>query len=303
MIIANPIYDVVFKLLMQNQRIARFFIETILEETVEEVELKPKGLVYENKEYKDPVAALSLALALVRFDFLAIIKTANGERKKVLIEIQKARHPVDIVRFRNYLGLNYQVRDEVYIQNGKKVLALPIITIYLLGFKLNNMNTPALKIGRQIVDQINKVVINHTDEFIELLTHNCHIVQIPLIENKLQTKLEQLLSIFEQNNFVDENGTLKEYKYMIEDPTVKEMTDILNHAVQDPKTKEDIDAEQEAYRVYSLPMEELNEIKEALIETKEELTEFIESLSQQQTKKELEEKEKEIAELKRKLGI
>ena len=37
MIIANPIYDVVFKFLMEDERIAKFFIGTLLNEVVEDV--------------------------------------------------------------------------------------------------------------------------------------------------------------------------------------------------------------------------------------------------------------------------
>lgn len=37
MIIANPIYDVVFKNLMENDRVAKFFIGTLLGQTIETV--------------------------------------------------------------------------------------------------------------------------------------------------------------------------------------------------------------------------------------------------------------------------
>jgi hypothetical protein len=35
MVIANPIYDVVFKRMMENDKVAKFFIGTLLEQTVE----------------------------------------------------------------------------------------------------------------------------------------------------------------------------------------------------------------------------------------------------------------------------
>ena len=41
MIIANPIYDVVFKRLMENERIAKFFIGTLLNQIIESVEMRP----------------------------------------------------------------------------------------------------------------------------------------------------------------------------------------------------------------------------------------------------------------------
>ena len=42
MVIANPIYDAVFKRLMEDNRIAKFFIGTLLEQIIESVEVKPQ---------------------------------------------------------------------------------------------------------------------------------------------------------------------------------------------------------------------------------------------------------------------
>lgn len=46
--IANPIYDTVFKQLMSNMHIARFFIETILGESIVDVAVQQQEL--ERKE-------------------------------------------------------------------------------------------------------------------------------------------------------------------------------------------------------------------------------------------------------------
>ena len=43
--IANPIYDTEFKHLMENNRIARFFVETILDQPVESITITPTGSV------------------------------------------------------------------------------------------------------------------------------------------------------------------------------------------------------------------------------------------------------------------
>ena len=95
MIIANPIYDVVFKRMMENEGVAKFFIGTLLGEHVEDVSVKPQEFTY-----IDELAGL----AVFRLDFIATIRTATGEAKKVLIEIQKAKNQVDLMRFRNYLA-------------------------------------------------------------------------------------------------------------------------------------------------------------------------------------------------------
>lgn len=64
MLIANPIYDVVFKRLMENERVAKFFIGTLIGQTIETVEVKPQEFTY-----IDQLAGL----AVFRLDFIATI--------------------------------------------------------------------------------------------------------------------------------------------------------------------------------------------------------------------------------------
>jgi hypothetical protein len=45
-IIANPIYDTVFKRLMENQRIVKFFLSTILERQIEDITVLPQEFTY-----------------------------------------------------------------------------------------------------------------------------------------------------------------------------------------------------------------------------------------------------------------
>ena len=42
------------------------------------------------------------------------------------IEIQKSRKPTDLIRFRTYLGEQYQQTDMVEVKSGKVEKALPI---------------------------------------------------------------------------------------------------------------------------------------------------------------------------------
>lgn len=118
MIIANPMHDVVFKRLMEDQRVAEFFVETLTGESIEEIELRPQEFTYYRElelaakgdsgleAFRERMYGL-LGLAVYRVDFIATIRTAEGELKKVMIEIQKAKNSVDLMRFRNYLGEHY----------------------------------------------------------------------------------------------------------------------------------------------------------------------------------------------------
>ena len=305
MVIANPIYDVVFKRMMEDEKVAKFFISTLLDETVDTIEVKPQEFTF-TKELP--------ALAIFRLDFIATIKTANGSYKKILIEIQKAKNFIDLMRFRNYLGEQYKKVD---IINNEKV-ALPITTIYILGFKLPEIETACLKVERTYQDLTNKKSLPIRCDFVEKLTHDSFIVQVDRITSRYQSRLDKLLSIFEQTNFVDDQKIIKEYFHELDIDELKIATDILHHAGTNPKEKKEIENEQEAWRtVYALSGDlrekldnqykaisqmniALSEKDEALVKKEEALVEKNEAL----VKKDqiLDNLQKEIEDLKRQLG-
>lgn len=285
MLIANPIYDVVFKRLMENEKVAKFFIGTFLNATVESLEVRPQEFTYvKEEEGKQPID-----LTVFRLDFIAIVKLENGESQKILIEIQKAGKEVDLMRFRNYLGEQYKKEDSV---DGKKEI-LPIKTIYILGFKLKTIESPCLHIERQYRDMLTNEPIDKRSAFIERLTHDSYVVQVERIGGKHQTRLEKLLTIFEQAHFIDENGILKDYPYDLDEEEFRLMVDILHHTGSDPKARKEIEMEKEALRTVN-----------AMFEKRE--RELMEELEQkdQDLERERQEKEqllKELEELKKKL--
>ena len=215
--IANPIYDTVFKYLMENRRVVRFFIETLIEERVTEVAVIPQEYVYRkaiskeknNTEKNDNDGATFEFFSIIRYDFVATICNDEGEYKKVIIEIQKSRKPTDIIRFRNYLGEQYKRVDVINTKTGEVEKSLPIICIYLLGFNLPTLKTQAFKVGRFYWDMIAKRRMKGKDPLAESLTHDGYFVQIPRIKGKPRNILEKLLSVFEQKFFIDEKEIVK----------------------------------------------------------------------------------------------
>ncbi len=251
MIIANPIFDTVFKRLMENNRVARFFVETLIDEPVTELIPIPqeytyyKGKIRKKRKSRAPENPEDFdILSVIRFDFVASIRTADGEHKKVLIEIQKSQKAADLMRFRTYLGEQYK-RMDVVEKDGKKVeVPLPIISIYLLGFKLTETSAIAIKVNRTYNDLIAGKVLHLKSPLIESLTHDSYVVQIPRIVGKTRTSLEKMLTIFEQKYFIDEKGILKEYSHDVkDDDNLYEMVGILQHTAADPKEKRDIEEE------------------------------------------------------------
>ena len=235
MVIANPIYDVVFKKMMENDKVAKFFIGTLLDQIIESVEVKPQEFTYTNE---------LTALAVFRLDFIATIKTETGELKKILIEIQKAKNHIDLMRFRNYLAEQYKKEDEV---NGVKMI-LPITTIYILGFKLPEIESPCLKVERNYKDLVQNTRIETKSDFIEKLTHDSYVVQVERITDKYQTKLDKLLSLFEQKNFTDDRKIVKEFMHEIDTEDIKLTTDILHFSGTNTEERQKLEIEQEAWR-------------------------------------------------------
>ena len=106
MIIANPIYDTAFKRLLENDKVAKFLIGTILD-------CKVLSLAPNIQEYTDEDPDTK-KISLFRKDFTAIIKTKDEGEKRVIIELQKAKNLGDVYRFTRYLGNEYCVLRTQY---------------------------------------------------------------------------------------------------------------------------------------------------------------------------------------------
>ncbi len=235
--IANPIYDVVFKYLMDDSKIARLFISTIIGEKIISLDFLPQEKVVELE---------NRSLTVYRLDFSAKIQTADGY-KNVLIEIQKAKFATDIMRFRRYLGEQYQKKENVYrtmIMGKETKKAMPILSIYFLGHKLEHITVPIIKVQRQYYDVTTGEEIKQREEFIESLTHDSFIIQIPHLRQKYQTEVEQLLNVFDQKNATSDHHILnvKEQDFP---EKYRPLIRRLQRAIAEPDVRKTMDIEDE----------------------------------------------------------
>jgi len=195
--IANPIYDVVFKYLMSDNKIAKLMLSTILGREVISLQFR------DTEKQTD----LDKSIKYHRLDFSAEILDKNKEKEIVIIELQKIRLPADIIRFRRYLGEQYMSRENTYLGKNKKgdpeIKAIPIISIYFLGYKLYKINAPVIKIYRETIDIATNKKIEEKTEFTESLTHDSFIISIPYLKERRRNELEKLLAIFDQTNKED----------------------------------------------------------------------------------------------------
>ncbi|MBF0227734.1 MAG: hypothetical protein HQK76_19980, partial [Desulfobacterales bacterium] len=219
----------------------------------------------------------------------------------VIIEIQKAKFATDIMRFRKYLGDQYQNKDNTYtvIKDKKEIKhALPIISIYFLGHKLDNIENPVIKVERKYYDIITGEAIGAKEDFIESLTHDSYIIQIPQLKEKRRTELEILLSVFDQNNMTKDNHIMN----VKEEDFSEKYRDIirrLQRAVAEPNIRDTMDMEDEILEEFAIKEREILKHREIIEENKKVIEEKDKAL--EENKKALEEKDKVIEEMRRKM--
>ncbi len=200
--VANPIYDVVFKYLMEDKESAVLLLSKLIEEEIADLEFHPQERTVE-------ISKETRSITVYRLDFVAKIRLEDGTYKKVIIEIQKAKFSTDIMRFRRYLGEQYRNKENVYYDEEGVKKALPIISIYFLGHKLRNIDCAVVKVKRDYYDGITGEKISEKEEFIESLTHDSFVVQIARLKQPYKSEIEQLLSIFDQNRRVTDDHLLE----------------------------------------------------------------------------------------------
>lgn len=289
--IANPIYDIVFKYLMEDNKIAKLVISSIIDEEIESLEFRST---------EGTVELLKKSLTVYRLDFSATIKT-GGMVKKALIEIQKAKFPTDIMRFRRYVSEQYSSPDNVYTDSisGKiKKKAIPIISIYFLGHSLDHITVPIIKVQRRYYDRTTGCEINEREDFIESLTHDSFVIQIPQLRKKRQTELEVLLSVFDQNNIETDHHILNVKE---EDFPEKYRAVIrrLQRAIAEPEVRKTMDVEDEILEELQNKEREI-ERKDVELKEKEKTIEEKEKTIEEKVKT-IEEKDKIIEKLKNEL--
>lgn len=236
MILANPIYDVVLKYLMEDTEIARRLLSKIIGEEIVDISVQPQEYTGRSDKFE---------VIILRLDFRAIIKTEEGKNKKVLIELQKGKNSADIMRFRKYLGDNYRKEDSSET-NKKNKDALPIITIYFLGFRLTNVATSILKVNREYIDLITDEKIETKEDFVEKLTHDSYVIQIPRLKKKVRNEIERVLKVFNQSYVTADNKTLEFKEQDFEDDELlKLIADRLRKAATEEELLRKIEIEEE----------------------------------------------------------
>ena len=187
--VANPIYDSVFKFLMDDNRVAKTILSALLKKEVLSVEMR---------RHEHPNITRD-NISMFRIDFAAKVREDDGREQLTLIELQKTWVDTETLRFRRYLAAQYNAEENMQTEGKDKGFALPMVAIYLLGHRIGDINEAVVYVNRKAVDYDGREIRNgENDPFINSLTHDSIIVQIPLLHGKINNKLDRVLSVFDQ---------------------------------------------------------------------------------------------------------
>jgi hypothetical protein len=205
--IANPIYDVVFKYLMEDNKVAKIILSTLTDLDIIELEFLPQELSHfkddDDKKFSKRYTVFNLSI--YRLDFSARIKEKDGHEKLIIIEVQKSKFTNESMRFRKYLGKQYMNENlfewaEDHAKNTFKS-GIPILPIYFLGESFSEFaNYPVIQITRTVKDRYSNELLSSKTKFIDSLFHEGIIINIPALRKSRRDDLEVLLSIFDQEN-------------------------------------------------------------------------------------------------------
>ena len=329
MIISNPIYDIVFKLLMAETDIAKEIISRVIGREVLKLNLSHQEHAVREHTKED-----GESITLMRMDFSALIKDEYGKEIQVLIEIQKAKLTQDLTRFRRYLGSQYlKTTDIEETPDFINSTHLPIFTIYLINFCLDvngkvhrqssernepedHFHPPFLRISRTYKNAVTNEPLpaERQSDFIEALTHDAFVVQIPRLPDVPKTPLERAFSLFNQRLIrEDKHRLILEGEVSPKDALTEKMARVLfkisaSKEIEERMNQEDILQEDIERSIKKLEHEIKEAQKRETIERKEkeeaQKRETIERKEKEEAQKRetIERKEKEEAQ-KEKEGI
>ena len=274
--VANPIYDSVFKYIMEDERIAKTILSALLKKEVVHVTVRPH-------EYSNTTRD---TLSMFRIDFAATVREKEGNEIKdriVLIELQKTWLNTETLRFRQYLGAQYNNKNNIR-EADEKGFAYPMVAVYLLGHKVGNIKEPIVYVNHDVFDYNGNVVAEgNAEPFVESLTHNSIIVQIPRLQGNVNNRLEKVLSVFDQTNVEgDTQQVLKidEDKYA-DDNDMMYVLHNLTAAAANSEMRQDMNVEDEFYKAIEDRDTAIMQRDKILKEQSEQISQQSEQISQQ----------------------
>ncbi len=261
---------------MSNDRLARKVLSVILEKEVLELELAQQEVVIEDQERR---------FTMYRLDFKALIRDETGKQETAIIELQKSKLPTNVLRFRNYLGLSYTQKPKAKDLTNPAVeeSPLPIISIYILGYNIEDIPVLATKVDRRIIDMSRHEELDIESDFIHLLTHTCYILQVRRLPQERRSRIEQFMTLFNQ-------AWVAEEKYILDLEDVPEefmdIAEYLQRPLKEEEVRTKLRAEEEVEALFAAQEAEKARLRsmaeEALAREEEERRQKEEALAREE---------------------
>ena len=111
-----------------------------------------------------------------------------------------------INRYRRYLSHLIGRGDIILTHPSGRPEALPIVTIYFLGYALDDLSDEAvIDVCPRVTERRTGRELAASHPLVEGIHHRSHIIQIPRLTSRRRNELERLLAIFDQG-LVKGNG-------------------------------------------------------------------------------------------------
>ena len=274
--VANPIYDSVFKFLMEDERIAKTVLSALLKKEILSVEMR---------RHEHPNITRD-NISMFRIDFAAWVKEDDGQVRLILIELQKTWLDTETLRFRRYLAAQYNAEENMLKEGDARKFAVPMIAVYLLGHRVGNINNPVVYVSHKAFDYDgNEVADGMKDPFINSLTHDSIVVQIPLLHGKINNRLDKVLSVFDQSQRDAENQQivcLKAAEYD-DDPDMMHLIHRLSMAAMTAEVRQEMNDEDEYYSAIEARDTQVMKQNKIISEQKNQISEQKNQISEQKT--------------------
>ena len=279
MLIANPIYDTIFKFLMDDNESAKIILSTLLNVDIEELTATTTIQSYLGEDEKNWGFG-----KLSHLDYAAQVLKPDGSKENILIELQKADLPSDFYRFRLYITEKFK-KSHSTIKKENTTIHTPIkfIPIFILNFEIENeICDLVIQTNKMVKGVLKDTILKNPVSFLDDLMYDLTIVQIPHITNIDVEKIKDdahKLELYKLFKLFDQNAKTQndEYKLEIKEKIPSKYTRLVKR----------------------LQHEHLNsfEIKNQLIEEDTRILDIKNMLNQKiQFQKTIEEKEKTIEE-------
>lgn len=273
--VANPIYDSVFKFLMEDERIAKTVLSALLKKEVVSVEMR---------RHEHPNITRD-NISMFRIDFAARVMQDDGSTRLVLIELQKTWLSTETLRFRRYLAAQYNAEENMLKESNSEAgsYAIPMIAIYLLGHRIGDIDKAVVYVNHKALDYDGKEIENgENDPFINSLTHDSIIVQIPLLHGKINNKLDRVLSVFDQSQRDDSNQHIVrlDINNYEGDSELMHLVHRLGLAAMNASVRQEMDDEDEFFSAIESRDTQLMQMNKRLSETTSQLNETTSQLNE-----------------------